>query len=125
MTSEPSTVTTHVTDAMRAAIGGEIARRVSYPISATDIRRWALATYYPDEPPRHYWDEEYAATTVHKGLVAPLELNPFAWITAEPKGVVRHQRLNPDMIETSLGIPGPGLKFMLNGGMVTSYGVVR
>jgi hypothetical protein len=123
MTTEPSTVTTNVTDAMKAAIGGEIMRRVSYPITATDIRRWALATYYPDEPPPQYWDEEYAARTVHKGLVAPLELNPFAWMTAEPKGVVRQERINPDMIEKSLGIAGPGLKFMLNGGMETTYGV--
>jgi hypothetical protein len=123
MTTEASSVTTHVTDAMMAAIGGEIARRVSYPIAASDIRRWALATYYPEEPPRLYWDADYAAGTVHKGLVAPLELNPFAWITAEPKGLVTQGRINPDVIEHSLGIDGPGLEFMLNGGMDTTYGV--
>jgi hypothetical protein len=124
MTSEPSTATTNVTEAMRAAIGGLIARRVSYPITATDIRRWALATYYPDEPPPMYWDEEYAATTVHRGLVAPLELNPFAWLAAEPRGLVRQGgAINPDFIENSLGVAGPGLKFMLNGGMETTYGV--
>src|SRR5215468_5413079 len=102
MTTETSTVTTHVTDAMKAAIGGEIARRVAYPITATDIRRWALATYYPEEPPRIYWDEAYAAGTVHAGIVAPWELNPFAWLTAEPKGVLRQGGLNSDMIENSL-----------------------
>jgi hypothetical protein len=122
MSIESSTVTSNVTDAMRAAIGGEIARRVSYPITASDIRRWALATYYPEEPPRLYWDEEYAAQTVYQGMVAPRELNPFAWLSAEPKGVVRHGGINPDMIERSLGIAGPGLKFMLNGGMETTYG---
>jgi hypothetical protein len=124
MTGEASALTTQVTDAMRGAIGGEIARRVSYPISTSDIRRWALATYYPEEPPRIYWDEEYAANTKHKGIVAPLELNPFAWIAAEPKGVQRQGGgINPDFIENSLGIQGPGLKFMLNGGMETTYGV--
>jgi hypothetical protein len=116
-------VHSHVTDAMKAALGSEIARRVSYPISTSDIRRWALATYYPEEPPRLYWDEEYAARTVHKGIVAPLELNPFAWMTAEPKGLVRQSGINPNLIENSLGIEGPGLKFMLNGGMETTYGV--
>src|SRR5262249_44864295 len=121
--TEASTAITHVTGAMKSAIGGEIARRVSYPITATDIRRWALATYYPEEPPPLYWDEEYAAATAQRGLVAPLEFNPFAWLTAEPRGLVRGGGINPDFIENSLGIAGPGLRFMLNGGMETTYGV--
>src|ERR1051326_5632545 len=114
-----STVNSHVTDAMRNAVGGEIARRESYPITASDIRRWALAVYYPEEPPRLYWDEEFAAKTIHGGLVAPLELNPFAWLSAEPKGLSRQGggAINSDFIENSVGIQGPGLKFMLNGGM--------
>ena len=114
--------TTHVTEAMRGAIGGEITRRVSYPITESDIRRWAMAIYYPEEPPRLYWDEEYARGTAHEGIVAPLEFNPFAWMTAQPKGLVRQGPHNPDMIENSLGIAGPGLKFMLNGGMESQYG---
>ncbi len=35
--------------------------------------------YYPDRPPRLFWDEEYAKTTPHGGIVAPEEFNPFAW----------------------------------------------
>jgi hypothetical protein len=108
---------------MRAAVGGVIDRRVSFPIAASDIRRWAIACYYPEEPPRLYWDAEYAASTPHRGIVAPAEMNPFAWMTAEPYGLSREGLVNPDRIENSLGIEGPGLKFMLNGGIEVEYGV--
>jgi len=49
----------------------ELDRRVSYPITVSDIRRWAMAVYYPEEPPRLFWDEEYARATRHGGIVAP------------------------------------------------------
>ena len=117
------TTATHITEAMQGAIGGEIDRRVSYPVSASDIRRWAMACYYPEEPPRLYWDTEYAASTIHGGIVAPLDLNPFAWMTAEPSGLMRQGPHNPDRTENALGIDGPGLKFMLNGGIEARYGV--
>jgi hypothetical protein len=112
----------NITDAMQKAVGGEISRRVSYPISASDIRRWAMATYYPEEPPRIYWDEAYAKTTVHKGIVAPPEMNAFAWMAAEPAGLQKQGPINPDRIENALGIEGPGLKFMLNGGVEVRHG---
>jgi hypothetical protein len=51
----------------------------SPPISESDIRRWAIAVYWPDPPPRLYWDQEYATTTRWGGIVAPVEFNPFAW----------------------------------------------
>jgi hypothetical protein len=102
---------------MSAAIGGEIARRVSYPVDASDIRRWAVATYYPYEPPRRFWDAEAAGGRI----VAPADFNPFAWMAAEPAGrpAAGH---DPDAIEKALGIVGPGLKFGLNGGLVAEYG---
>ncbi len=53
--------------------------RVSLPISAADIRKWAMAVYWPEVPPRLYWDEEYAKSTRWGGIVAPQEFNPFAW----------------------------------------------
>ena len=37
----------------------------------------------PESPPRLFWDEEYAASTSHGGVVAPEEFNPFAWFTAD------------------------------------------
>jgi hypothetical protein len=111
---------THVTEAMRGAIGALIERRVSYPIAASDIRRWAIAVYYPDPPPDVFWDEE-AAGTPNGGLVAPEEFNPFAWLAAEPKGPQVLNRADPDFIEGQIGIEGPGLRFQLNGGIEVEY----
>jgi len=51
----------------------------SPPISESDIRRWAIAVYWPHTPPRLYWDDTYAQTTRWGGIVAPAEFNPFAW----------------------------------------------
>jgi hypothetical protein len=53
--------------------------RPSAPIATSDIRRWAIAVYWPRTPPRLYWDEDYAASTRWGGIVAPVEFNPFAW----------------------------------------------
>ena len=55
----------------------------SPPIAESDIRRWAIAVYWPETPPRLYWDGEYAATTRWRGIVAPAEFNPFAWPVPE------------------------------------------
>src|ERR1700730_18501211 len=109
---------------MRAAVGRELSRSVSFPISRSDIRKWALAVYYPEEPPRLFWDEAYASTTVHGGLVAPEEFNPFDWMVAEPPGLPppNESRNDPDRTEKTLGIDGPGLKFQLNGGLDVDYG---
>jgi MaoC dehydratase-like protein len=121
-----TTVETHISAAMRNAVGTEISRQVSYPISESDIRRWAIAVYWPEQPPAAFLDEKVAAGTVHGGIVAPEEFNPFAWAVAEnvsanPGAVLEPN--NPDNVEIMLGIPGPGLKFQLNGGMETEYGV--
>src|SRR5688572_17916445 len=55
---------------------------VSLPIETSDIRRWAAAIYWPEEPPPLFWREDHAAATRHGGIVAPEEFNPFAWFTA-------------------------------------------
>lgn len=118
--------TTNISPAMREAVGTQLSTSVSYPVSASDIRRWALAVYWPEPAPRLFIDEEYAATTVHKGIVAPEEFNPFAWGAARSESAnptARGDQNNPDNTELSLGIEGPGLKFMLNGGMEVEYGV--
>ena len=36
---------------------------MSFPITDSDIRRWAIAVYYPEPAPRLFWDAEYAAGT--------------------------------------------------------------
>jgi len=122
-----STVATHISDEMRAAIGRTYGAMTSYPIAASDIRKWAVAIYYPEEPPRLYWDEEYAKTTPFGGIVAPEDFNPFAWMAADPPGVLRVRAgatsSLDDIVEGKVGVKGPGLKFILNGGMETQYGV--
>jgi hypothetical protein len=52
----------------------------SLPVDCNDIRRWAMAVYYPDPPPAHFFDPEVAATRPWKGMVAPRDFNPFAWV---------------------------------------------
>jgi len=117
-------VSSLITEAMRGAIGRETGRSVSYPISVSDIRRWAIAVYYPEEPPRWFWDEDDAAKTEYGGIVAPEEFNPFAWMTAEPKGLPESTGgYDPDRTEKVLGIEPVGLRNLLNGGMDVEYGV--
>jgi hypothetical protein len=114
----------NISEEMTSALGREMGRRVAYPVSESDIRRWALAVHYPDHPPRLYWDAEVAAASEHGGIVAPLDFNPFAWLTQEPGFGSDDIDLNdPDRTEKTIGITGPGLKFQLNGGMSVRYGV--
>ena len=112
---------THISAAMRAVVGGEISRRVSFPVADSDIRKWAIAVYYPRRPPPRFWDTAYIATTLGGRTVAPLEFNPFAWMTAEPKGFPLVDKLDSDILEKALGIEGPGLKNQLNGGLDVEY----
>lgn len=102
---------------MRDAVGTEISRSISYPVGSSDIRRWAIATYWPESPPPMYLGA--------RPLTAPEEFNPFAWAVSSHH--VTHEppvRLDePDGLEVSVGVTGPGLKLMLNGGMSVRYGV--
>jgi hypothetical protein len=109
--------TTLVTEAMRGVVGATISRRVSFPVSASDIRKWAIAVYHPHQPPPRFWD----ATVTGGRLIAPHEFNPFAWMTAEPKGFPAIDRLDADILEKTLGIEGPGLTRQLNGGLEVEY----
>jgi hypothetical protein len=115
--------TTLITDEMRGAIGRELGRMTSYPITDSDIRRWAIAVYYPEEPPRLFWDAEYAAGTVYGGIVAPEEFNPFAWLAAGGTHRSRARGGGDESPEKVLGIQGPGLKRGVNGGIEVTYGV--
>ncbi len=113
----------NITAAMRDAVGRQLTRRVSFPVAESDIRRWAIAVYYPQEPPRRFWDEAYAKSTRYGGIVAPEDFNPFAWLAADHEGGAGEGGDNdPDNTELMLGIPGAGLKFQLNGGMEVDYG---
>ena len=116
---------THITDAMQALVGREMRRWVSFPVSSSDIRRWAIAVYYPECPPGRFWDAAAAAVSRYGGIVAPEDFNPFAWMVAEPKEprTLATATDNPDAIENGLHVPGPGLRHALNGGTHISYGV--
>ena len=75
-----STEGTLISDEMQTIVGTPLNPSTSFPIAASDIRKWAMAVYYPAPPPRLFWDEEYAAATRFGGIVAPEEFNPFAWM---------------------------------------------
>jgi hypothetical protein len=102
-------VDTLITQALRDLEGQWGETRVSPPVAASDIRKWALATYWPKTPPQIHWDEPYAASTRWGGIIAPADFNPFAW-------PVHRTPLAP------LPTP-PGLRLTsLNGGQVETYG---
>ena len=87
--------------------------RISPPVSESDIRKWAIAVYWPETPPPLFWDAAYAAGTRWGSIIAPPDFNPFAWpiVTerAKPKANTDRPR-------------GQRLRGM-NGGQVETYGV--
>jgi len=117
-----------VTDEMRSLIGEPLETLVSYPIDRSDIRRWALAVHYPEEPPRQFWDEEWSASSEWGGLVAPDEFNPFAWSVQERRRPdvapveVDRVYLMAGATEQLLGVAPPDLIHGLNGGIEVIYG---
>ena len=112
---------TYISDQMLAAVGRPLNRRVSFPVAESDIRKWAIAVYYPDPPPARFWDVAAAARSAYGGIVAPEEFNPFAWMAADPPGAAE-EMLDTDVTERQLGVAGPGLSHQLNGGMTAHYG---
>src|ERR1700722_6351782 len=109
---------------MRAAIGRQTGRRVSYPVSESDIRRWAVAVYWPAEPPRLFWDQAYAAQTRHRGIAAPEEFNPFASMVAErDESTMELTPNDPNRMEKLNHIEPPPVTQQLNGGLEVRYGV--
>jgi hypothetical protein len=109
MTSQQTLVTQEMHDQLNAWSEP----KVSPPIALSDIRKWAIAVYWPEQPPRLYWDEEYARTTRWGGIIAPQDFNPFAWpIDRPPAGASNSSA-------TSAGV---GQRVM-NGGQVDTYGV--
>jgi hypothetical protein len=83
-------------------------------VSESDIRKWAIAVYWPQPPPRLYWDPEYASTTRWGGIVAPEDFNPFAW-------PIRDSEVQP-----SGAVPGQQTRRggnVMNGGQADTFGV--
>jgi hypothetical protein len=94
-------------DDLLELVGRPIASAVSFPVAASDIRRWAIAVYYPDTPPAQYWE------VPEDELVAPDEFNPFAWSMAPLYDV--------DAPERSVGVEPPSHTVLLNGGIEVDY----
>ena len=93
---------------------------VSPPVSESDIRKWAIAVYWPQTPPRIYWDVDYAATTRWGTIIAPADFNPFAWpiVEARPESAERQRpKADRDAPRSAKGRRG------MNGGQVDTYGV--
>ncbi len=110
MTSEQQ-VETLVTPEMEAEKGVWKDERVSPPVSESDIRKWAIASYWPEKPPQLFWDEAYTKGTKWGGIIAPNDFNPFAWPIDRP---VRAATNGPRS--------GRGQRGM-NGGQVETFGV--
>lgn len=111
MTSaEPETLVTQQMLDSKGVWGSE---STSYPVSDSDIRKWAIAVYWPDTPPRIFWDADYAKTTHWGGIIAPEDFNPFAWPPQRPAGAA------------SMGpVPGQAPKKgenILNGGQTDTF----
>lgn len=110
-------VDTLITPEMEASKGKWGNERKSPPISESDIRKWAIATYWGVEPPKIYWDAEYAATTRWGGIIAPPDFNPFAWPVKRPQ-------MNPAAIAAARAAAASGPRLTnMNGGQVDTYGV--
>ena len=105
---------TLITDRLRAAIGvWHEQDGPAFPIDSSDIRRWAIATYWPQQPPRLFWDSDYARTTRWGGVIAPDDFNPFGW-PIQP----------PDAGPAQFALPQPGepAQHVLNGGVEFAFG---
>jgi acyl dehydratase len=92
-------------------LGRPLAPDVAPQVGANDIRRWAIATWYPEDPPPEFLDEAAAARGPWGGLVAPRDFNPFAWAKCRP----------PDSYPWMRGMGSEPGRRGLNGGQRNRY----
>lgn len=105
---------------MKAKVGAVLNRASSFPASRSDIRKWALAVYFPRTPPRMFRDEGFAQGTPHRRIGAPEDFSPFAWIVADPLGAPG-VLADADSLESRLGIERSRLENQLNGALEAHY----
>jgi hypothetical protein len=108
-----------ISEDMRGLLGKVQQRRTSYPISASDIRKWAIAVYYPDPAPEACL--RIGAAAGEPPLTAPEEFNPFAWAVPGPSQEPAYT--GPRYLEERAGIAPPAINFIVNGGTECEYGV--
>ena len=118
MTETAANTDALISDEMRALEGRVLRSRSSYPIAAADIRKWAIAVYYPEAPPAKFIGAGAAGGA--EPLVAPEEFNPFAWTTPGAKPAPAD--VSARFIENTAGITPPPLEHMVNGGSTFEYG---
>lgn len=112
-TAEPSGAAqpgVHLTQHEIDLIGSTTAPITAPSVDANDIRRWAIATHWPDAPPLAFVDEATADASQWHGLVAPRDLDPFAWCPTRPWGGPWLRGMGPE----------PGRR-ILNGGQRSVY----
>ncbi len=88
-TAQPSGAATpgvHLTQDEIDLIGTTTRPITAPPVDTNDIRRWAIATHWPDPPPAVYVDRAAAEASPWGGFVAPRDLDPFAWCPTRPWG---------------------------------------
>ncbi len=101
----------HLDAATIGWLGRSVEPVTAWPVGANDIRRWAIAAWYPQDPPADLLDEDAAATGPWGRLVAPRDFNPFAWVKA----------FRPDIYPWMRGMgTEPGTRG-LNGGQRSTY----
>ncbi len=126
MTNTPET---YITDEMRAYIGTRTPPLVSPPISQAEVRRFAMAAYWPEVPPRRFWDEEYAKTTRWGGIVAPREYNPFAWMVGRANIGPQPERVDAAQEEVEsqreLRPPGAPERYLFGGTTAEHFAPMR
>lgn len=102
--------------------------RLSQPVSASDIRKWAIAVYWPETPPKIHWDGDYASRTRWGGVIAAVDFNPFTWPiipgpeAVEPALTARWYDAEADIMARNTGEAAVGWRGM-NGGQRETYGV--
>ena len=120
MTQQP---TTYITPELEAQVGVERDRRVSPPVELGEIRRWAIAVYWPERPPPVYWDADYAKNTRWGGVIAPPDFNPFTWPIDEEgfNQRVEHWRRQTRRDSSTDDVGNTPGNRVLNGGSNTEY----
>jgi acyl dehydratase len=96
----------HLDDATIGLLGVPTEPVVSYPVDASDVRRWAQAVYYPEAAPAEFRDAAAAAGGPWGGVTAARDFNPFAWVEA----------YHPEAYPWMRGVGSEPGKRVLNGG---------
>ena len=115
---------TLITPAMRAWVGlNDPAARLSGYLRERHPPRRHL-NLLAGSSPRVYWDQEHAARTRWRGIIAPEEFNPFAWMIGRAHVGPQPERLDDEQeaLENARVLRPPGAPpNFLFGGIESTY----